>query len=100
MSTILHIDCSVTGDKSVTRPLTAEVAKHLRELHPDARYIYRDLVKDSLQHYTAVQRLYGADPTHVPTEVQRQEIATGKQILEEFMSADIVVLAAPMYNFN
>jgi FMN-dependent NADH-azoreductase len=96
---ILHIDSSVTGEKSVSRPLTAAAAEKLKSLNPGAEYVYRDLVKNTLRHYTAVLRLYGEDISQV-TEQQKAELETGKEILEEFLSADIVLIGVPMYNFG
>lgn len=96
---LLHLDSSVTGEKSVSRPLTQFAAATLRERYPDATYVYRDLVADTLRHYTAVARLYGADFPEA-NEQQRAELETGKKILEEFLSADVVLVGAPMYNFN
>ena len=96
---ILHLDSSVTGEKSVSRPLTQEAAAKLKSLYPDAEYIYRDLFTAPIPHYTAVVRLYAGDDTSL-TPVQKQELATGKEILDEFRSADLVLIGAPMYNFN
>ena len=96
---ILHLDSSVTGEKSVSRPLTQYAAEKLKSLHPDAEYTYRDLVKNTLRHYTAVLRLYGDNVEQI-TDQQKSELETGKEILEEFLAADIVLIGAPMYNFN
>ncbi len=95
---ILHLDSSVTGPNSVSRPLTQEAAAKLKADHPGADYVYRDLVKDSLRHYTAVLRNHGADAQEYTPE-QKQELEVGKEILEEFVSADVVLIGAPMYNF-
>ena len=96
---ILHLDSSVTGPNSVSRPLTAAAAEQLKSANPGAEYIYRDLVKNSLRHYTAVLRSHGADAPETTPE-QKAELATGKEILDEFMSADTVLIGAPMYNFG
>ena len=96
---ILHLDSSVTGEKSVSRSLTAAAAERLKSQHPDAEYVYRDLINDTLRHYTAVLRMYG-DNADQGTPEQKQELATGKQILDEFLSADVIVVGAPMYNFS
>lgn len=96
---ILHLDSSVTGDKSVSRPLTAAAAEQLKEANPGAVYVYRDLAKNTLRHYTAVLRLYGENLQQVTPE-QKAEMETGKEILEEFLSADTVLIGAPMYNFS
>ncbi len=95
---ILHIDSSVTGEKSVSRPLTKDVVTKLKSLHPDAKVVYRDLAAEPLQHYTAVLRQFGADYDGTPE--QKHELETGKKILEEFQAADTIVIGAPMYNFS
>ncbi len=96
---ILHLDSSVTGVNSVSRPLSKAAADKLRAANPDAEYVYRDLVKNTLRHYTAVLRIYGDAPPQV-TEQQKAELETGKEILDEFLSADLVIIGAPMYNFG
>ena len=96
---ILHLDSSVTGEQSVSRPLSKAAAEKLKSLYPDAEYTYRDLVNDPLRHYTAVLRVHGADAdTHTPE--QKAELALGQKILAEFLAADTVVVGAPMYNFS
>ena len=96
---ILHLDSSVTGEKSVSRPLTAAAAAKLKIANPGAEYNYRDLVKDFLPHYTAVARLYANDLSGA-TGDQKTELETGEKILEEFLASDVVLIGAPMYNFG
>jgi FMN-dependent NADH-azoreductase len=96
---ILHIDSSVTGAKSVSRPLTAATIAKLKALNPSAEVTYRDLVGEPLSHYTAVLRVHGADFV-ATTPAQKLELEMGETILAEFLASDIVVLGAPMYNFS
>ena len=96
---ILHIDSSVTGANSVSRPLSQAAAEQLKSANPGATYVYRDVVKNTLRHYTAVLRSHGADKPEQLTPEQKAELETGKEILAEFMAADTVLLGAPMYNF-
>ncbi|MGI4827007.1 MAG: FMN-dependent NADH-azoreductase [Janthinobacterium lividum] len=96
---ILHLDSSVTGAVSVSRPLTAEAAETLKAANPGAEYVYRDLTKNTLRHYTAVLRTYGDNLEQVTPE-QKAELETGKEILQEFLSADTILIGAPMYNFS
>ncbi len=96
---ILHLDSSVTGPKSVSRPLTQAAAEQLKSANPNAEYIYRDLVHDTLRHYNAVLRSFGDDIPNITPE-QKQELETGKTILDEFLGADLVLIGAPMYNFG
>jgi FMN-dependent NADH-azoreductase len=95
---ILHIDSSVTGAKSVSRPLTKETAEKLAS-KPGATVTYRDLVGEPLSHYTAVLRVHGVTP-ETATPAQKSELEMGEAILAEFLASDVVILGAPMYNFN
>ena len=97
---ILHIDSSVTGEASVSRPLTAAAAEQLKSANPGAEYVYRDVVKNTLRHYTAVLRSHGAETPDSTTPEQKAELETGKEILDEFMAADTLLIGAPMYNFG
>ena len=96
---ILHIDSSVTGAKSVSRPLSKEAAAKLLASNPGATITYRDLVGEPLSHYTAVLRVHGVTP-ETATPAQKLELETGETILAEFLAADTVVVGAPMYNFS
>ena len=96
---ILHLDSSVTGAQSVSRPLSKATTEQLVKSNPGAEVTYRDLVGEPLSHYTAVLRVHGADFVAV-TDEQKLELKMGEEILAEFLATDVVVIAAPMYNFS
>ena len=96
---ILHLDSSVTGDKSTSRKLSKAAAEQVKKANPGAEYTYRDLVVEPLRHYTAVLRTHGAEASNLDKE-QAHELQTGEKILAEFMAADTVLIGAPMYNFS
>ncbi len=79
--TILKIDSSITGENSVSRQLTAAIASQLVAAAPDAELIVRDLAAEPLDHLTL-----GA--------------FADTKVVDEFLSADTVVIGAPMYNFG
>lgn len=97
---ILQIDSSPLGDASVSRQLTKATVEAWRARYPQAELVYRDLVADAPEHLTA-ERLavikFGKDSELTP--VQAQERALIDAIVGEFLSADVVVIGAPMYNF-
>lgn len=98
---ILQIDSSPLGDASVSRQLTRATVEAWRARHPQAELVYRDLVADAPEHLTA-ERLavikFGKDAELTPA--QAEERALIDSIVEEFLSAEIVVIGAPMYNFT
>ncbi|SFS12627.1 FMN-dependent NADH-azoreductase [Granulicella pectinivorans] len=96
---ILHLDSSVTGAQSVSRPLSKATTEQLVKSNPGAEVVYRDLVGEPLSHYTAVLRVHGADFVPV-TDAEKLELTTGEEILAEFLASDLIVIGAPMYNFG
>jgi len=79
--TILHIDSSITGDASVSRQLTGSIVERLKRDHPGASVVHRDLAADPLPHLTL-------------------EAMGDMTTVDEFLSADAIVIGAPMYNWS
>jgi FMN-dependent NADH-azoreductase len=96
---LLHIDSSILGDNSVSRQVSAAIVKRLRAMTPDLAVTYRDLAADPLGHLGGAQfaARFGAPVEDAATQAQ---VATDAAVLAEFLAADIVVIAAPMYNFT
>lgn len=98
---ILQIDSSPLGDASVSRQLTKATVEAWRARYPQAELVHRDLVADAPQHLDT-ERLavvkFGKDAEL--TTAQAEERALVDAIVGEFLSADVVVIGAPMYNFT
>jgi FMN-dependent NADH-azoreductase len=82
---LLHLDSSILGAQSVSRRLSAAVVDQLRAAYPAADYSYRDLAADPIGHLD-IANLPGA-----PGE--------SRAVLDQFLTADIVVIGTAMYNF-
>jgi FMN-dependent NADH-azoreductase len=97
---LLHIDSSVLSDNSVTRPLTRAVVDEWKRAHPDLAVTYRDLAEQAPAHLSA--EIVGARflPPERHNALQQAETAFGETLLQEFLTADVIVLGAPMYNFS
>ena len=85
---LLHIDSSALGAYSVSRELSAAIVDAWKRRKPGLEVTYRDLAANPLPHWTPVAD--AADPAAL----------VGQAALEEFLSADVVVIGAPMYNFG
>lgn len=79
--TILQIDSAITGEHSISRQLTAAIAKQIAGDATAPEIVRRDLAAEPLPHLTLAGM---AD----------------RSVLEEFLSADTVIIGAPMYNFT
>lgn len=87
---LLHIDSSILGDASASRELSAAIVARLRREMPNLAIRHRDLATTPLAHLSAGS-LAGADMA---------EATLATELMDEFLAADIVVIGAPMYNFN
>jgi FMN-dependent NADH-azoreductase len=82
---LLHIDSSALGAQSVSRELSAAIVARFTAGTERAEVHYRDLAERPLPHWAP-----GAD---------ERAAAFDRELLAEFLAADVVVLGAPMYNF-
>ena len=96
---LLHIDSSISGEASLSRRLSAAIVTALSEVTPGLEVIRRDLDVDPIPHLD--HKLLPAIRPDITTDTG-VGIRDGKgaTALDEFLSADIVVIGAPMYNFT
>ena len=97
---LLHVDSSILGDQSVSRRITASVVDRLRTVIAPLDVTYRDLAAAAPPHQSGpLLAATALSPDRQSSEAQRH-LAVTSGILDEFLSADIVVIGAPMYNFG
>ncbi|MBB5765297.1 FMN-dependent NADH-azoreductase [Methylorubrum rhodesianum] len=96
---LLHVDGSILGPHSVSRTVSAAIVDRLRAQHPGLDVAYRDLARAPLPHLSGAV-LAGAQPNATNTPDVQHDVELGRQVLEEFLAADIVVIGAPLYNFT
>jgi FMN-dependent NADH-azoreductase len=100
MAHLLHIDSSIQGELSISRALTARAAAAWRAAHPGGTVTYRDLGADPLPHLNSESgraRLVPPDQ-HTPAEAASWELT--KQLVDEVVAADTILLGLPLYNFG
>jgi FMN-dependent NADH-azoreductase len=95
---LLHVDTSILGESSVSRQLSAAVVARLRQAHPNLAVTYYDLGAEPLGHLTG-SHLAAARGAAAVSPALQQDVARGRQALDDFLAAALVVIGAPMYNF-
>ncbi len=100
---ILHIDASPLGSASLSRQLTAAVVERLKHDAPDALVKQRDLIETGISHLggellQVLRPAPGTTPPSNPTVLAEAEQT--ETLVSEFLSADVVVIGAPMINFS
>src|SRR3712207_4358424 len=98
MTKVLIIDSAATGDASISRKLTSEVAERLAGRDPSVRIVRRDIGASPIPHLTA--ETVGAIRGAARTEAEREALALSDALIEEIKEADLIVIGAPMYNFG
>ncbi|NPC57892.1 FMN-dependent NADH-azoreductase [Caenimonas sp. S4] len=97
---LLHVDASVTGAQSVSRELSSAVVEAWRASEPGLQLVYRDLARTVPPQLTeaALKVIkFGAEPS---ADTPARDLAFMEELLVEFLTADAVVIGAPMYNFT
>lgn len=86
MKKILYVKSSVLGDQSQTTAMVDALQTAWSRKYPQAEHVVRDLAVEPLPY------LQGAHLAAAPSQ--------GQAALDELKASDVVVLAAPMYNFG
>jgi FMN-dependent NADH-azoreductase len=95
---ILRLDSSVFGEQGQSTRLNNLVIEGLLARWPDASLVQRNL--GELPHLDAsFFAALGTDAASRSAE-QQQQVALADAIIREVQQADVLVLAAPMYNFS
>ncbi|THF47553.1 FMN-dependent NADH-azoreductase [Allorhizobium terrae] len=95
---LLHIDSSVLGPYSVSRTLSASIAKKLGE---NATVTYRDVAANPIGHLsglTLAAAMGNYDASN--DEATKADLALGGEVLQEFLDSDVVVIGVGFYNFG
>src|SRR6202166_3449794 len=94
MSRILHVSSSPRGDASYSNQVAARLIRELKQANPQTTVTVRDLAQDPLPHVDAdfVAAARSADGPR--TERQRAVLAQSDALVDELLTADIIVIAA------
>ncbi|MBR9883917.1 MAG: FMN-dependent NADH-azoreductase [Oceanospirillales bacterium] len=100
MTTLLYLKTSANGERSRSAQLCERFIQQRFDAQPDTRLITRDLVTQPLPHLGAEQW----DALRLPaSDCSAEQLAyrhLSDALIEEFESADTVVIALPLYNFG
>ncbi len=86
MNTVLLLTSSVFGEKSKSRQVALELLDAWRRSHPGARVIERNLDAQTMPHLSGEALMH-------PTKL-------ADRLIEEVEASDVLIVAAPMYNFS
>ncbi|WP_053184280.1 FMN-dependent NADH-azoreductase [Pseudomonas thivervalensis] len=97
---LLHIDSSILGDHSASRQLSREVVEAWKAAEPGITVTYRDLAAYAISHFSAQTLVAAGTSAELRDAALKHEADLSASAMAEFLAADAVVIAAPMYNFS
>lgn len=100
MSSILHLDASPRGERSISRHLSHEFIEQWRQNHPTTSVVYRDLGHQPPPHVTEAWVVGAFTPPESHPEDAQAAMRLSDALINEFMSANRYVFGVPMHNFS
>jgi FMN-dependent NADH-azoreductase len=100
MATLLKLDSSPMGDRSISRKLTTKFAESWLKTHPGGKVIERDLTTLNLPVVDAfwVGAVYTPESDRTPA--QTKALAASDSLINDLEQADEYVFGVPMHNFS
>ena len=100
MATLLKLDSSPMGDRSISRKLTTKFAESWLKTHPGGKVVERDLTTSNLPVLDASWVGAAYTPEGSRTAAQRQALAVSDSLINDLQQADEYVFGVPMHNFS
>ena len=100
MNNVLRIDSSLFEENSVSQQLTEELIDKLVGKYPNLNVKRRNLNEEGVPHLDTNWVTALSTAPEQRSEDQRHKVSYSDQLIEELQQADILVIGAPMYNFN
>ena len=100
MSTLLKLDSSPMGERSISRKLTSKFAESWLKTHLGGKVIDRDLTTLTLPVVDASWVGAAYTPEGSRTAAQRQALAVSDSLINDLQQADEYVFGVPMHNFS
>ena len=98
MSNVLFVTSSLNGEKSMSRKVALDFLNAWRNAHGSARVTVRDT--NAIPHLNGETLAALASPAEIGKTDHHQGLALADQLIAEVEAADMIVIAAPMYNFT
>jgi len=100
MSTLLKIDVSSRGDRSISRKLSSLFLEHWQQAHPDGKVIKRDIATTNLPFVEFPWITANITKVSARTEAQKTLLKLSDDLIAELQQADEYLIATPMYNYG
>lgn len=99
-TTILIVEASARGNRSLSRGLSARFRRRWLEQEPGARILLRDVGRNPPPLVTETFIAAAFTPAARRDTVQREILRASDELIGELAGADVIVIATPMYNYG
>jgi FMN-dependent NADH-azoreductase len=100
MKTLLMVTSSLLGEDSKSTKIATEFVAAWKAAEGAARIVHRDLAGGAVPHLTSEHMAAWMTPHQDRSEHQRELAKESDPLIEEVEAANVIVIAAPMYNFS
>lgn len=100
MTTLLHIDASVRGERSLSRALSAAFIRSWQTELPYDRVLRRDVGMSPPPHVDETWIAACFTPEAERTQAHKKALSASDELICELTEADVVVIGTPMYNYG
>jgi FMN-dependent NADH-azoreductase len=98
MSNVLFVTSSLFGENSKSRAVASHFLEAWRQAHPGTRVTTRDT--STIGHFDGATLTALMTPAEQRSPDQAGTVAAADALIAEVEAADVIVIAAPMYNFS
>jgi FMN-dependent NADH-azoreductase len=99
-SNLLLVSSSLFGDASQSRTIAQDFVDRWTRTHPGTRLVHRALSADSIPHLTLATFKAASTPADKRNAAESETAALADALIGELEVADVIVIAAPMYNLS
>jgi FMN-dependent NADH-azoreductase len=99
MSQVLVIESSARKEGSISRQMTGEFIEAWHHKHPQDTISVRDVAANPVPHLDSTLLAGWMSPVETHSDIEKAALARSNELTDELLAADVLVLAAPMYNF-
>jgi FMN-dependent NADH-azoreductase len=100
MTKLLVVESSPRGDHSVSRTMTRRFIAEWRKAHDGGQLIERDLMHTALEFVNAPWLKAYFTPAEQHSKDMKDTLRLSNELVAEVLSADHIVIATPVYNYN
>ena len=99
-SNLLFVSSSLFGAASQSRTIAQDFVDRWIRTHPGTKLVHRALSADSIPHLTLATFKAASTPADKRNAAESETAALADALIEELEAANVIVIAAPMYNLS